>query len=259
MHTCWTLNAHSFKSSLIRPDFLASSCLQLFAFISLVLDVCWRQGVGLVYLRAIELMNCFDALLQVLPSAASSFHVVEMTQRTMKSGKFTSDNCCAMLAPPTTLLDFLTHSLTFCNTGKRMVHTVFLALSNVLPITCMLVVFVVLCALLGHSFFGTTKTDFLRNRCVVEMLPRHGSHVPFMEIQEGQVASGRSSFWVHADDGRLVETVPWAQVVLKNSTASSKPLHAVVRATFHIFFAILGAVCIFFWHAEPFYIYCASS
>lgn len=109
-----------------------------------------------------------------------------------------------------------------------MVHTVFLALSNVLPITCMLFVFVVLMALLGHSSFGTSKTDFLRNRCVVETLPRQGLHIPFMELQEGQIASGRSSLWVHSDDGRLVETVPWAQGVRKNSTALLTPLHAVV-------------------------------
>ena len=53
-------------------------------------------------------------------------------------------------------------------------------------------------ALLGHSLFGNSKTDYLRNRCVTQ--------VQYLALRE---SSEVEPSWLRLLDGQLVETRPW--------------------------------------------------
>jgi hypothetical protein len=185
--------------------------LQLVCYVSLLADAVGQRGVALVYLRCLELMHNLDAVLVLLPARAACWRVCEMSVRTMRS-------------------------------SRRMVNSIFMTLRAMLPIICMLTVFVVLLALLGHSLFGNSRMDHLRNRCVATMPNQSDRVAPSWQAQEaGEVGQDRFSGWTRTQDGRLVETVPWAQNPLQDSSTSIQPLLAVVMTFMHdLHLAVVG-------------------
>jgi hypothetical protein len=179
--------------------------LQLVCYVSLLAEACLGfRGVALVYLRCFQLVHDIDAILVLLPTRDASWRVWEMTVRTMGS-------------------------------ARRMVNSIFLTFTAMAPIICMITVFVVLLALLGHSFFGDTKRDNLRNRCVIAMPNRAEGLAPSWQGREtGEVGRADFSTVMHTKDGSLVETVPWAradQISLQDSPTFVQPLLAVVMTT----------------------------
>ena len=176
--------------------------LQLVCYVSLLAEACLGfRGVALVYLRCFQLVHDIDTILVLLPTGDASWRVWEMTVRTMGS-------------------------------ARRIVNSMFLTLTEMAPIICMITVFVVLLALLGHSLFGDTERDHLRNRCVTTMTNRAEGFAPSWQGREtGEVGQADFSTAMYTKDGRLVETVPWArvdQISLQDSPTSVQPLLAVV-------------------------------
>ena len=89
-------------------------CVQLISYISLLVDVFFHPGVAFVYLRALEVMHNFDVCLQaVQETKASSWGLFNLAVR-------------------------------LANSARRQMRTIFVTLSALLPVTCMLMVFVVL-------------------------------------------------------------------------------------------------------------------
>ena len=89
-------------------------CVQFLSYLSLLVDVFWQPGVAFVYLRALEVMHNFDVCLQaVQETKASSWGLFNLAVR-------------------------------LANSARRLMRTIFVTLSALLPVTCMLMVFVVL-------------------------------------------------------------------------------------------------------------------
>jgi hypothetical protein len=93
-------------------------CVQLLAYFSLLVDVLGYPGVAFIYIRAMEVTRNLDLCLQ--DPKVYSRRPVEMTAHMIKS-------------------------------SSRMIRIVFLALSSLPPVFCMLTVFVILQV---HALFG---------------------------------------------------------------------------------------------------------
>ena len=171
--------------------------LELLSYLSLVADVCGARGVAFVYLRAIELPKRYDVVLNFFQDRIVHFrrHFSQGVDReVIGPEKDRSSSTVGMFAKVS-------------KSSKQMVQTVLLTASSMLPVLCMITIFVMLMALLGKNFFGTPKSlSSLRNRCVTQVCGRPGMETP----EQGQTWESRSSRWITTDDGRIVDSVAWA-------------------------------------------------